>query len=170
MLGSKILFLIAASSNVAFAAYDCGEVNVVYTGLPGRHRYVKEQGGDPDVTEKNIEDYTREMREAGYNVRGIWRGPEIEGSEFAENVKGVDWHAAGVGFGVRGSNMTELTGLLEENLAVYRESAPDAKFVFNYNPRSFLWSVKRYFPISTDCKDYPGKDLGFITLCDEACN
>ncbi|KAI6770727.1 hypothetical protein HG531_009582 [Fusarium graminearum] len=170
MLGSKILLLIAATSNVVFAAYGCGEVNVVYTGLPGRHKYVKEQGGDPDVTEKNIEDYTREMREAGYNVRGIWRGPEIEGSEFAENVKGVDWHAAGVGFGVRGSNMTDLTGLFEENLAIYREEAPDAKFVFNYNPRSFLWSVKRYFPISTDCKDHPGKDLGFITLCDEACN
>lgn len=31
MLGSKILLLIAATSNVVFAAYGCGEVNVVYT-------------------------------------------------------------------------------------------------------------------------------------------
>ncbi|KAM0237321.1 hypothetical protein ACHAPO_004668 [Fusarium lateritium] len=170
MLVSKILLVIATTFSVAFAEYGCGEVNVVYTGLPGRHKYVKEQGADPILTEKQIADHMREMREAGYNVRGIWRGPEINGSQFAENVQGVDWHAAGVGFGIRGSNISELTGLLEENLAIYREEAPDAKFVFNYSPLSFLWSVQRYFPLSSNCKDHPGKDLGFITLCDEACS
>ncbi|OBS27892.1 hypothetical protein FPOA_01834 [Fusarium poae] len=170
MFCSKILLTIAAISNVVFAAHSCGEVNVVYTGLPGRHKYVKEQGADPVLTEKQIEDHMREMREAGYNVRGIWRGPEINGSEFAENVQGVDWHAAGVGFGIRGSNISELTGLFEENLAIYREEAPVAKFVFNNSPVIFLWSVQRYFPLTSDCKDHPGKDLGFITLCDEACS
>ncbi|KAH7004721.1 hypothetical protein EDB82DRAFT_533009 [Fusarium venenatum] len=152
MLVLKILFVIATTFSVAFAEYGCGEVNVVYIGLPGRHKYVKEQGADPILTEKQIADNIREMREAGYNVRG------------------VDWHAAGVGFGIRGSNISELTGLFEENLAIYREEAPDAKFVFNYSPISFLWSVQRYFPLSSDCKDHPGKDLGFITLCDEACS
>ncbi|CEI65643.1 unnamed protein product [Fusarium venenatum] len=156
MLVLKILFVIATTFSVAFAEYGCGEVNVVYIGLPGRHKYVKEQGADPILTEKQIADNIREMREAGYNVRG--------------NVEGVDWHAAGVGFGIRGSNISELTGLFEENLAIYREEAPDAKFVFNYSPISFLWSVQRYFPLSSDCKDHPGKDLGFITLCDEACS
>ncbi|GKU08334.1 hypothetical protein FLAG1_09301 [Fusarium langsethiae] len=170
MPGFKILSIMAATSSVVFAAHGCGEVNVVYTGLPGRHKYVKEQGAHPVLTEKRIADHMREMREAGYNVRGIWRGPEINGSEFAEHVTNFEWHAAGVGFGIRGSNISELTRLFEENLATYREQAPDAKFVFNYSPLSFLWSVQRYFPLSSDCKDHPGKDLGSITLCDEACN
>ncbi|KAG8353110.1 hypothetical protein FVEN_g8900 [Fusarium venenatum] len=71
MLVLKILFVIATTFSVAFAEYGCGEVNVVYIGLPGRHKYVKEQGADPILTEKQIADNIREMREAGYNVRGV---------------------------------------------------------------------------------------------------
>ncbi|RGP72440.1 hypothetical protein FSPOR_2651 [Fusarium sporotrichioides] len=110
MLGFMILSIMAATFSVIFAAHGCGEVNVVYAGLPGRPKYVKEQGADPVLTEKRITDHMREMREAGYNVRGvtllialrsslldslnipkgIWRGPEINGSEFAEHVTGFE--------------------------------------------------------------------------------
>ncbi|KAL4727071.1 hypothetical protein ACLX1H_005971 [Fusarium chlamydosporum] len=169
MFCSKILLSLATALSIVSALPGCGEVNVIYTGLPGQHKYVKDQGYDPDWTEKQIADHVREMREAGYNVRGVWRGPEINGSELAEHVQGVNWHAAGVGFGVRGSNISEITGLFEENLAIYRKEAPNAKFVFNNNPLTFVWSVQRYFPLSSDCKGQSGKDLGYITLCDEAC-
>lgn len=153
MLGSKILFLIAATSNVVFAAYGCGEVNVVYTlvyPITDEQKlfliwiYITEvflvdinmwkskvvilmwrrktsrttrvrcarQG-----TTFEVQSYSQSLETSLLTfTKGIWRGPEIEGSEFAENVKGVDWHAAGVGFGVRGSNMTDLTGLFEGNL------------------------------------------------------
>ncbi|KAF5001070.1 hypothetical protein FGRMN_1264 [Fusarium graminum] len=129
------------------------------SGLPGRHDYVTKQGYDPVLTEQQIFNHTRELREAGYNVRAVWRGPEIPGSELSEHMKDVHWHAAGIGFGVRGSNIPDVISLFEETIDIYREQAPDAKFVFNYNPLTFLWSVKRYFPLSSDCKDQPGKDL-----------
>ncbi|WZH45279.1 uncharacterized protein QYS62_006322 [Fusarium acuminatum] len=137
----------------------CGEVNVFYTGLPGRHNYVTQQGYDPVLTEAQIFNHTRELREAGYNVRAVWRGPEIPGSELSEHMKDIHWHAAGIGFGVRGSSISDVITLFEETIDIYRKEAPDAKFVFNYNPLTFLWSVKRYFPLSSDCKDQPGKDL-----------
>ncbi|SCO17204.1 uncharacterized protein FFE2_13751 [Fusarium fujikuroi] len=87
----------------------------------------------------------------------------------SKHMKDVHWHVAGVGFGVRGSQILDVITLFEETLDIYREEAPDAKLVFNYNPLTFLWSVKRYFPLSSDCKDRPGKDLGYITICDGAC-
>ncbi|KAH7222514.1 uncharacterized protein BKA55DRAFT_584629 [Fusarium redolens] len=93
----------------------------------------------------------------------------IPGSEMNKHMKDVLWHVAGIGFGVRGSQISDVITLFEETLDIYREEAPNAKFVFNYNPLTFLWSVKRYFPLSSDCKDQPGKDLGYITICDGAC-
>ncbi|PTD10733.1 hypothetical protein FCULG_00007723 [Fusarium culmorum] len=153
----------------ATTPFGCGEVNVFYTGLPGRHQYVTSQGYDAKLVEEQIFNHTRELREAGYNVRAVWRGPEMPPNEFVDQMKDVHWHAAGIGFGVRGSQILDVIGLFEETIDIFRKEAPDAKYVFNYNPLTFLWSVKRYFPLSIDCKDQPGKDLGYVTLCDEAC-
>ncbi|UZP44955.1 hypothetical protein NXS19_012767 [Fusarium pseudograminearum] len=153
----------------ATTPFGCGEVNVFYTGLPGRHQYVTSQGYDAKLVEEQIFNHTRELREAGYNVRAVWRGPEMPPNEFVDQMKDVHWHAAGIGFGVRGSQIPDVIGLFEETIDIFRNEAPDAKYVFNYNPLTFLWSVKRYFPLSSDCKDQPGKDLGYVTLCDEAC-
>jgi hypothetical protein len=34
-------------------------------------------------------------------------------NEFVDQMKGVHWHAAGIGFGVRGSQIPDVIGLFE---------------------------------------------------------
>lgn len=45
----------------------------MFSGLPGRHQYVTQQGYDAKLVEEQIFNHTRELREAGYNVRGTDR-------------------------------------------------------------------------------------------------
>ncbi|RKL21106.1 hypothetical protein BFJ68_g2377 [Fusarium oxysporum] len=113
-------------------------------GLPGRHTYVTQQGYDAALVEAQIFNHTRQLREAGYNVRAVWRGPEIPGTEMSKHMKDVHWNVAGIGFGVRGSQISDVITLFEETLDIYREEAPDAKYVFNYNPLTFLWDTSRF--------------------------
>ncbi|KAF4456495.1 hypothetical protein F53441_1399 [Fusarium austroafricanum] len=169
MLVSQSLLSLGSLFNAVTPLPGCGEVNVFYTGLPGRHPYVWAQGYNGALVEEQIFNHTRELREAGYNVRAVWRGPEEPATEFIQQMKGVNWHVAGIGFGVRGSQIPDVIGLFEETIDIYREEAPDAKYVFNYNPLTFLWSVKRYFPLSSGCKDKPGKDLGYVMICGKDC-
>ncbi|KAF4952973.1 hypothetical protein FSARC_12512 [Fusarium sarcochroum] len=147
MLASQTLLAFGPLSNSTTSLPGYGEVNVFYT-------YAQ------------ISDLTVNLADL---VPSVWRGPETDSSELRDNMKDVHWHAAGIGFGVRGSNIPDVISLFEETINIYRKEAPDAKFFFNYNPLTFLWSVKRYFPLSSDCKDEPGKDLGYITICKEAC-
>lgn len=49
---------------------------------------------------------------------------------------------------------------LADNLQLFREETDlSAPMVFNYNPWTFLWSVQRRVPLSSDCAGSPGKDL-----------
>lgn len=50
---------------------------------------------------------------AGYNARYTLIGPEVDHKVLEDELKGTRWHAAGVGFGVRGSNSEELTAEFE---------------------------------------------------------
>ena len=43
----------------------------------------------------------------------VWRGPEMPPNEFVDQMKGTHWHAAGIGFGVRGSQIHDVIGLFE---------------------------------------------------------
>ena len=43
----------------------------------------------------------------------VWRGPEMPPNEFVDQMKDVHWHAAGIGFGVRGSQIHDVIGLFE---------------------------------------------------------
>ena len=45
----------------------------------------------------------------------VWRGPEMPPNEFVDQMKDVHWHAAGIGFGVRGSQIHDVIGLFEGN-------------------------------------------------------
>jgi hypothetical protein len=45
-------------------------LNLISSGLPGRHMYVTQQGYDAALVEAQIFNHTRQLREAGYNVRG----------------------------------------------------------------------------------------------------
>ncbi|KAF6526177.1 hypothetical protein HZS61_009221 [Fusarium oxysporum f. sp. conglutinans] len=82
-------------------------------GLPGRHTYVTQQGYDAALVEAQIFNHTRQLREAGYNVRAVWRGPEIPGNEMSRYMKDVHWNVAGIGFGVRGSQISDVITLFE---------------------------------------------------------
>lgn len=43
----------------------------------------------------------------------VWRGPEIPGTEMSKHMKDIHWHVAGVGFGVRGSQISDVITLFE---------------------------------------------------------
>ncbi|RKL29820.1 hypothetical protein BFJ70_g10465 [Fusarium oxysporum] len=144
MLVSQSLLSLGSIFSSVTTLPGCGEVNVFYTGLPGRHTYVTQQGYDAALVEAQIFNHTRQLREAGYNVRAVWRGPEIPGTEMSKHMKDVHWNVAGIGFGVRGSQISDVITLFEETLDIYREEAPDAKYVFNYNPLTFLWDTSRF--------------------------
>jgi hypothetical protein len=92
-------------------------------------------------------------------------GPEQKISTFAGEMDGIDWTGVGVGYGIRGANLPELTVRLEEILKTFQEKAPNANVWFNYSPNSTLWALERHFPLPKDCP--PGKDLvssSFSTL------
>ena len=44
------------------------------------------------------------------------------------------------------------------------KKAPNAKFMFNYNPTSSLEAVRRGFPVG-DCTNRPGANYGETIIC-----
>lgn len=72
---------------------------------------------------------------------------------------GTEWHGTGVGYGLRNGKSEELTIQFEDVLATFREKAPDAPIMFNYNAASFHWAVNRRLPLARNCTGSPGKDL-----------
>ncbi|KAK7757456.1 hypothetical protein SLS62_000471 [Diatrype stigma] len=134
-------------------APGCGEVNVFYT-------LVIEQGYPPEEADAAIRNSTIEMINAGYNVRVVLAGPEQNIEATRSLMADVKWDVTGVGYGMRGSNISEIITRFEDNLQLFREETDlSAPMVFNYNPWSFLWSVQRRVPLSSDCAGSPGKDL-----------
>ncbi|KAF5694495.1 hypothetical protein FDENT_1107 [Fusarium denticulatum] len=94
MLVSQSLLSLGSIFSSVTSLPGCGEVNVFYT-----HTYVTQQGYDAALVEAQIFNHTRQLREAGYNVRAVWRGPEIPGTEMS--------------FGVRGSQISDVITLFE---------------------------------------------------------
>lgn len=86
-------------------------------------------------------------------------GPEQPLSVLSDQLKGINWDATGVGYGVRGSSVQNLTVRLEEILQTYRDKVWRAPIVFNHSPTSSLWAIQRHFPLSSNCTNSPGKDL-----------
>ncbi|KAF5557168.1 hypothetical protein FPHYL_7757 [Fusarium phyllophilum] len=74
---------------------------------------LENQGYDAALVEAQIFNHTRQLREAGYNVRAVWRGPEIPGAEMSKHMKDVHWNVAAIGFGVRGSQISDVITLFE---------------------------------------------------------
>ncbi|KAI5918515.1 hypothetical protein F4810DRAFT_570681 [Camillea tinctor] len=150
-------------------ARGCGEVNVLYTGLPGTHNLVAAQGWDVEQVDRKIRKGHQDMINAGYNVRTVLFGPEQNIDDLAREMDGINWGITGVGFGVRGSTLEELIVEFEDILMTFRQKALDSPTVFNYNPDSFLWSIQRRAPLSSDCAGSPGKNLGYVEICQDEC-
>ncbi|KAF2791646.1 hypothetical protein K505DRAFT_363639 [Melanomma pulvis-pyrius CBS 109.77] len=145
----------------------CGEVNVVLTGLPPNHPTVIAQGYDPKAVDAGLKADGANVIKAGYNYMLVLLGPEVdEPATLGKKLEGTMWSVAATGFGVRGSNTTELTYHMEKTLQLFREKAPGAALAFNRSPVSTLEAIQRWAPLSSDCADSPGKDLGSETFCD----
>jgi hypothetical protein len=95
------------------APTGCGEVDVIFTGLPPSHPLVLAQGFDPALVNQLLRADAAQIAAAGYNVRVALFGPEQPVSILSDRMKGIKWEGTGVGFGVRGSNRTDLTIHLE---------------------------------------------------------
>lgn len=95
-------------------------------------------------------------------------------------MEGINWDGTGIGYGVRGSHLQNLTIqfggksklcnksdqlIILDILQLYKERAPRAPSVFDYSPYSFLWAVHNRFPLSSNCTNEPGKDLVSASKC-----
>ncbi|CAI6090783.1 unnamed protein product [Clonostachys chloroleuca] len=152
------LGLAAGATAVALPKNDtlpgCGEVNVFYTGLPPYHKYVLEQGYPGDVA-----------AEPSRTAPCFVAGPEQPMSVTEDRMRWRHSHITGVGYGIRGSTNGEDITKFEDNLMLFRRQGPNSPTVFNYNPCTFLWTVQRRAPLSSDCAGQPGTDCGYEEVC-----
>ena len=114
-------------------------------------------------------------------------GPEIPMEKLEKASEGTFWHGTGLGYGVRGSHLANLTiraesmfnpiahtpvptmhgdALLTTCLMIrldivnyFHDEAPQARMLFDMNFTTALWAMQRNLPLSSDCKNHPGKNL-----------
>ena len=137
----------------------CGEVDIIFTGLPPYHPLVTSQGFDPAVVDAALRADAARIVASGYNLRVVLVGPEQPVSVLEDQMRGVKWDGTGVGYGVRGSRREDLTIRLEEIIQLYRDEARWAPIMFDHSPDSAFWAVERHFPLSENCTGSPGTDL-----------
>lgn len=118
---------------------------------------VKSQGWNMTMVDENLKADAKAIVAAGYNLRTVFMGPEQNISVFSKFLDGTQWQGAGIGYGIRGTKLPELTVRLEDILMTFREKAAQAPVMFNYSPNSTLWALQRRVPLPKDCG--PGKDL-----------
>ncbi|KAK4935069.1 hypothetical protein LTR10_023801 [Elasticomyces elasticus] len=147
-------------------APGCGELNMIVAGLPPYHPLVTGQGFNATAVNAALRADAVNITKAGYNLRVVLFGPEQNISVLDNQMNGINWDGTGIGYGVRGSNLENLTVQFTNMVDLYRHRAPYAPMVFDHSPDSTLWAIQERFPLSSDCADSPGQDLGFNIFCD----
>lgn len=109
------------------------------------------------MVDQNLKADAQAIIAAGYNLKTVFMGPDQNISVFSKFLDGTQWQGAGVGYGIRGSKVPELTVRLEDILKVFREKAEKAEVLFNYSPNSTLWALRRRLPLPKECG--PGTNL-----------
>ncbi|KAL6248735.1 hypothetical protein RBB50_003797 [Rhinocladiella similis] len=145
---------------------SCGDLDIIFTGLPPYHPLVTAQGFDPAVVDAALRGDAANIVKAGYNVRVVLMGPEQPLSVLSSQMDGIRWDGTGIGYGVRGSRLQNLTLRFADTIDLYRRKAPLAPIVFDHSPDSALWAIEQKWPLSSNCTNSPGKDLGFEIFCD----
>ncbi|KAI3541038.1 hypothetical protein CABS01_12768 [Colletotrichum abscissum] len=159
----------SGSSNTGRCSSDCGKRNFIFTGLPWNHPAVAASGYTPKQVEAGIRADMAAIIKAGYNIKAVLLGPE-DGLDFLSGeLKGVDWIGTGVGFGVRGNPTPVITRRLMDIVQLYRDEVPRARILFNYSPITSLWSIQQYYPLSAECSNTNGTDMGIAIRC-RACS
>ncbi len=151
------------ASKKAPAAPGCGEVDVIFTGLPPFHPLVTAQGFNGSAVNAGLRQDAKDIIAAGYNLRVVLMGPEVPMSTFENQVKdgGYKWGVTGVGYGVRGSHLENITERFTDIVGYYRKAAPLAPMAFDYSFVTADWAIQRIMPLSENCTaaNKPGKDL-----------
>lgn len=125
---------------------------------------VKAQGWDQKMVDENLKADAKAIVAAGYNLKTVLMGPDQNISVFSKFLDGTEWQGAGIGYGIRGTKIPDLTVRLEDILKVFRDKAGKAEVMFNYSPNSTLWALRRRLPLPKECG--PGKDLvSFVLFC-----
>ncbi|KAF2665557.1 hypothetical protein BT63DRAFT_442934 [Microthyrium microscopicum] len=167
----NLIPLLALVGNAFATAYPpknaaCAKLDIVFTGLPPYHPLVVQQGFNSSVIDATLRADAANIIKAGYNLRVVLMGPEQNLSVLAGQMEGNHWDGTGIGYGVRGAHLPELTIRLEDIIKLYHSRAPNASLMFDYSSDSALWAIKRRVPLASNCTDSPGKDLGFNVFCD----
>ncbi|EQB51122.1 hypothetical protein CGLO_09367 [Colletotrichum gloeosporioides Cg-14] len=147
----------------------CGKYNFVFAGLPWNHPAIAASGFTPQQVEAGIRQDMAAIVKAGYNIKAVLFGPEDSLDFLSSELKGVDWTAVGVGFGIRGSPSPNITRRFMDIIQLYRDETPRERILFNYSPVTSLWAIQQYFPLPMNCTDNMGKDLGIAIKC-SACS
>ncbi|EXJ63244.1 hypothetical protein A1O7_03691 [Cladophialophora yegresii CBS 114405] len=167
---SILLFSLIGAAVSAFPPSKlpgCGELDIIFTGLPPYHPLVIQQGFNASAVDAGLRHDAADIVKAGYNLRGVvLMGPEQDINVLAKQTNGVRWDGTGIGYGVRGSHLEDLTVRFGDIVQLYRDKAPQAPILFDYSPVTALWAIQRRFPLSSNCTKSPGKDLGFEVFCD----
>ncbi|KAK5467342.1 hypothetical protein LTS15_000314 [Exophiala xenobiotica] len=145
MVALKSLLALGLAASLTMAAPSwppkpsCGDLDIIFTGLPPYHPLVTAQGFDPAAVDAALRGDAAEVVKAGYNLRGsLWTGhgfqlrfldlaflatvtdthhnvavvlmgPEQPLSVLSGQMDGINWDGTGVGYGVRGSSLENLT-------------------------------------------------------------
>ncbi|KIW55788.1 hypothetical protein PV05_04513 [Exophiala xenobiotica] len=172
MVSFKTLLSLAPAASLTLAAPSwppkpgCGDLDIIFTGLPPYHPLVTAQGFDPAAVDAALRGDAADIVKAGYNLRVVLMGPEQPLSVLSGQMDGINWDGTGVGYGVRGSRLENLTLRFTDTIDLYRHKAPFVPIVFDHSPDSALWAIQQKWPLSTNCSNSPGKDLGFEIFCD----
>ena len=86
-----------------------GCTNTSHSGLPPYHPLVASQGFDPAQVDAGLRADAASIIAAGYNLRVVLMGPEVDTSVLQKQIRGHNWDGTGVGYGVRGSRLENLT-------------------------------------------------------------
>ncbi|CAI6099339.1 unnamed protein product [Clonostachys chloroleuca] len=111
----------------------CGEINVVYTYVPAV------------AADAGLRQDAQKLIDAGCNTRIVLMGPDEDTSQLEARFQHVEFHVAGIGFGMRPATIPEIITGFENNNFLFRKTVPDTSTVYNYGPNTLLWSVARRF-------------------------
>nr|KAK5442249.1 hypothetical protein LTR18_006102 [Exophiala xenobiotica] len=113
ILKSLLSLGLAASLTMAAPSWPpkpgCGDLDIIFTGLPPYHPLVTAQGFDSAAVDAALRGDAADIVKAGYNLRVVLMGPEQPLSVLSGQMDGINWDGTGVGYGVRGSRLVNLT-------------------------------------------------------------
>lgn len=104
------------------------------SGLPPYHKIVTDGDWDPDFVYENMVNDSKNIADAGYNYMRLLFGPEqdVENILTTKLQEVEQWDVATIGFGVRGSNQTDVTVMMESKCNIIYQAIRGTKCDYSY--------------------------------------